>query len=134
MHKRPRNRWLDIQVILASLAVTFSLGLWNVFAKGSRPLTSTITPPTPDPTSTFTFTPAPDPTATPTVDPSAPLHLPKVHLLLGGSMPVAPVVQAASSNGSSAGSSKTQNNAQKGGGSNPASAPPPVTNTGSSKP
>jgi hypothetical protein len=131
MQNRSKKRWLDIQIILASLAVTFTLGLWNVFARGSRPVASPVSPPTPDPT--FTFTYAPTPTAASTLAASAPLNLPKVHLLLGGKMPVAPVV-VASSPGSNSGNQTT---GPKNGGSNPnppPAAPPPAANTGSSKP
>jgi hypothetical protein len=128
MQNRSRNRWLDIQILLASLAVTFTLGLWNMFARGSRPVVGTAIPPTPDPTSTFIHTP--DPTATPPLDPSAPVHLPRVHLLLGGKMPLAPVVVAASP----VDVSNPQKNPPKDGGSNPVPPPPPATNTGTSKP
>jgi hypothetical protein len=127
MQNRSRHRWLDIQILLASLAVTFTLGLWNMFARGSRPLASAATPPTPDPATTFTY--APDPTPTRPLDPSAPAQLPKVHLLLGGKMPVAPVVVAASAD-----ASNPQKNPQKNGGNNPVPPPPPATNTGTSKP
>jgi hypothetical protein len=127
MHNRSKNRWLDIQVIFASLAVTFTMGLWNMFARGSRPVVATAIPPTPDPASTITYTP--NPTATSPLDPSAPVRLPRVHLLLGGNMPVAPVVAASSAN-----VSNPQNNPPKNGGGNPAPAPTPVANTGSSKP
>ena len=133
MQNRSKRRWLDIQIILASLAVTFTLGLWNVFARGSRPVASPVSPPTPDPTFVFTFTHTPAPTAAATMAGSAPLHLPAVHLLLGGKMPVAPVV-VASSPGSNPGSQSTGPN---NGGSNPnppPAAPPPTVNTGSSKP
>lgn len=130
MQNRSKKRWLDIQIILASLAVTSTLGLWNVFARGSRPLASPANPPTPDPTFTFTYTPGPTPTAT--VDASAPLHLPKVHLLLGGKMPVAPVIQAAVP-----GSDTSNQKTGPSGGNNPnppPAPPPPAANTGSSKP
>ena len=131
MQNRSKRHWLNIQIILASLAVTFTLGLWNVFARGSRPVASPISPPTPDPTFTFTYTSTP--TVTSTLAPSAPLHLPKVHILLGGKMPVAPVV-VASSPGSNSGNQTT---GPINGGSNPnppPAAPPPAANTGSSKP
>jgi hypothetical protein len=131
MQNRSKKRWLDIQIILASLAVTFTLGLWNVFARGSRPIASPVSPPAPDPTFTFTYTPTP--TAAATLAGSAPSHLPAVHLLLGGKMPVAPVV-VTSSPGSTSGNQTT---GPMNGGSNPnpaSGAPPPAVNTGSSKP
>jgi hypothetical protein len=128
MKNRSKNRWLDIQILLASLAMTFTLGLWNMFARGSRLVASTVIPPTPDPASIFTFTP--DPTATAPMDPSAPVRIPRVHILLGGKMPVAPVVVAASS----ADASNPQKNPPQDGGNNPVPTPTPVANTGSSKP
>ncbi len=30
------NRWLDVQIVILALAMTFSLSLWNLFAGGSR--------------------------------------------------------------------------------------------------
>jgi hypothetical protein len=131
MQNRSKKRWLDIQIILASLAVTFTLGLWNVFARGSHPVASPVSPPTPDPTFTFTYTPTP--TATSTLALSGTFHLPKVHILLGGKMPVAPVVVATSPGGNPGNQTTGPNN----GGSNPnppPAAPPPAAYTGSSKP
>jgi hypothetical protein len=128
MQNRPKRRWLHIQIILASIAVTFTVGLWNVFAKGSRVVANPAGTQPPDPTFTFTYTPNPTPTAT--RDPNAPVHLPTVHLLLGGKMPVAPVVVAASSGGDPS----NPNVGPKGNGNNPPPAPPPpASNTGSSK-
>jgi hypothetical protein len=34
------NRWLDIQIVIVTLALTFSLALWNLFAGGSRSVNS----------------------------------------------------------------------------------------------
>jgi hypothetical protein len=34
--KNKTNRWLDVQIVIATLALTFSLALWNLFAGGSR--------------------------------------------------------------------------------------------------
>jgi len=34
--KYKTNRWLDVQVVIVTLALTFSLTLWNLFAGGSR--------------------------------------------------------------------------------------------------
>jgi hypothetical protein len=126
MQNRSKNRWLNLQIILASIAVTFTVGIWNVLAKGNGPVVNPSGVQPPDPTFTFTYTP--NPTATATVDPSAPAHLPQVHILLGGKMYVPPVVMVASSGGDN------QNVGPKGGGNNPPpAAPPPASNTGSSK-
>jgi hypothetical protein len=29
---KPANRWLDVQIVIATLAMTFVLALWNLFA------------------------------------------------------------------------------------------------------
>jgi len=135
MQKKPKKRWLDVQIILASLAVTFTVGLWNVFAMGNRQVSSStgsppVNPPPSDPTLTYTYTPSP--TAAVTQDPNAVITLPKVHILMGGSLPVVRVVPAAPPPSSVSGS---QSGGSSGGGaSNPLPPPPPATNTSSSKP
>jgi len=128
MQNRSKKRWLDVQIILASLAVTSSVGLWNLFAKGNLPVVNPAGAQPPDPA--FVFTYIPNPTATATLDPSAPLHLPVVHLLMGGKLPVAPVVVAWSSGGDSS----NQDVGSIGGGGGKSNPPPPAANTGSSKP
>jgi hypothetical protein len=30
------NRWLDVQVVIVALALTFTLALWNIFSGGSQ--------------------------------------------------------------------------------------------------
>jgi len=134
MQNRSKFRWLDAQLVIAALAVTGSLVLWNVFAAAARkPVfgpasvrmaerlykrlgTGVIA------TQTATALPG----ATP--DMSTPaltgIHLPPIHLLLGGKAPPAQVVVVNSSASVSGG-----------GASNPPPAPPPpVTSTGSSHP
>jgi hypothetical protein len=132
MQNRSKRRWLNLQIILASIAVTFTIGLWNVFAKGGSPAVSPSGAQPPDPTFTFTYTPNPTATATAIVDSKAPVRLPQVHLLLGGKMYVPPPVVVASSGGDNG----NQTVGPKGGGGNnpPPAAPPPAANTGSSKP
>ena len=130
MQNRSKRRWLNLQIILASIAVTFTVGLWNVFARGNSPVVNPSGTQPPDPDFTFTYTPSP--TATATVDPNAPVRLPQVHLLLGGKMYVPPPVVVAAS---SPDDPNNQNVGPKGGGNNPPpAAPPPAANTGSSKP
>ena len=139
MQKKPKKRFLDIQVILASLAITSSLALWNIFAKGSRPVVNPTSAPTENPNFTYTYTPTSPATATTiataTTDPKAPVHLPVVHLLLGGSMPAPQAVVVSS--GAVPPSASTGNGTGGGGTiSNPPPAPPPppVTSTQSSHP
>lgn len=134
MANKSKNRWLDVQIILASLAVTSTVALWNVFARGSSPVASPTDAPTPDPTATMTATPYPTATAmaTPTANPNAVIQLPKVHILLGGSLP-APQPQPVAAQPASAGSTTNQVSAPKSSGSSK-SAPPPAAKTSSSKP
>ena len=37
------NRWLDVQIVIVALALTFSLGLWNLFAGNDRSVNSGTT-------------------------------------------------------------------------------------------
>ena len=39
---KPTNRWLDVQIVIGSLGMAFSLFLWNIFASGSN---TTVTQP-----------------------------------------------------------------------------------------
>lgn len=43
---KPANRWLDVQIVIATMAMTFSLFLWNTFASGQS---SFVTVPGPEP-------------------------------------------------------------------------------------
>jgi hypothetical protein len=105
MQNKSANRWLDVQIVIATLTLTFSLALWNLFAGGSRPVStganltsqsqSVASPP---PAS------APLPVASP---PPASAPLPQVRIYLGGAAPQSPSIP---------------------------SAPEPVTNTSSSRP
>jgi hypothetical protein len=128
---KKKKSWLDLQIILASLAVTVTVGLWNVFAMGNRQVANAagnppVVPPPADPTNVYVYNPSP--TTAATLDPNAPLTLPKVHILMGGSMPVVRVAtaQPAPSGGGSS------SHSSGGGTSNPP--PPPASNSGSSKP
>jgi hypothetical protein len=140
MANRTKRRWLDIQLILASLAVTSTVALWNNFARPNRPAAVPTVPPPPEPTFTLTYTPAPTATAIPTatvgpyVDANGVVRLPKLHLLLGGKLPAVPVVQVARTASSDASSSSGGSSAGPKGGGSPSNPPPPATNSGSSKP
>ena len=37
------NRWLDVQIVIVALALTFSLGLWNLFAGNNHSVNSGTT-------------------------------------------------------------------------------------------
>jgi hypothetical protein len=138
MPNKSKRRWLDVQIILASIAVTSTVAVWNVLARGSRPADNPVSPPPPQPEFTFTYTPTPAAAATAAVDPNAPVRLPQVHLLLGGKMP-APVVVVAAATGPDTGNqaSGSKNNGgggSTGGGGGSTNPPPPAANTGSSRP
>lgn len=36
VQNKSANRWLDVQVVIATLAMTFVLALWNMFAGSDR--------------------------------------------------------------------------------------------------
>ncbi len=118
MQKPPKKRWLDVLVILASVAVTSTLAFWNTFAKGSHTAVSPAGSKPKDTQLVITETP------TPTIDPYAPVQLPKVHLLLGGSMPVARVVIVNSSPAGTTGTSGRGNGGDSPVGTFPTLAPP----------
>jgi hypothetical protein len=112
---KPTNRWLDVQIVIGTLGMTFSLFLWNIFAGANRgsitqpeanPQVSVlpVTEVNPLPTPTYGTTVIASPTTAPTVPPPS-----FGTILLGGTSPqVSP--------GSSSGG------------------PAPVTGTGSSRP
>jgi hypothetical protein len=133
---KKKKSWLDLQIILASLAVTVTVGLWNVFVMGSRQVANAagnppVTPPPADPTNTYIYDPTSTSAATAiTVDANGKVTLPKVHILMGGSLPVIHVAQAAPTAGSSEGGMVSSSSG--GGAANPP--PPPATSSGSSKP
>ncbi len=136
---KKKKSWLDLQIILASLAVTVTVGLWNVFAMGNRQVANAagnppVIPPPADPTNVYVYNPSP--TTAATLDPNAPLTLPKVHILLGGSMPVVRVAtaQPAPTGGSSEGGTVSRSSSHSSGGGTANPPPPPASNSGSSKP
>jgi len=126
---------MDAQIVIASLAVTASLALWNVFAAAARhPVLGPVSMRLSERlyknmASAVTATPAPTQTVTPGLNQ---IHLPPLHLLLGGKAPQVQVV-VVSNPGSPSGGGPGSSSASSGGGtiSNP---PPPVTSTGSSHP
>jgi hypothetical protein len=38
------NRWLEVQIVITTLALTYGLVLWNFFAGGSRALNTGVAP------------------------------------------------------------------------------------------
>ncbi len=81
MKKKSNHRWLDAQVVIGSLSVAASLGLWRLFAVAPQPVAASA-PPTP---TELANDPAPVGTQlAPTVS------LPTTRLLLGGAAPRPP--------------------------------------------
>ena len=82
MKKKPAHRWLDTQVVIGTLAVTMSLGLWRLFAVPPPRARAETAPTTvgPTPLSVTPTSPGPSVVAT----------LPPVRLLLGGAAPRPP--------------------------------------------
>jgi hypothetical protein len=137
MPNKSKKRWLDVQIILASLAVTSTVALWNGFVRAASPVSGQTGLSTPDPTATMSSTTEPTAAATATaiatatVDPNAIIRLPKVHILLGGQLPVPQVVVAAQPSVSVKANNQVSST---GGGSGTTGSPAPVTTTSSSKP
>ena len=84
---KPANRWLDVQIVIATMSLTFSMFLWNIFASAPT---------------TLTAKPVPEPQAgmlpTETGDNSNPVTVPVQsfgRLLLGGSAPQSQSVSSA---------------------------------------
>jgi hypothetical protein len=116
------NRWLDVQIVIVSLSLTFSLALWNQFAGDSQPLNSQGVS---NPTDPALLVPASQPAPIiylggPAPKPTSSLPEPTQSLSPGASGS-----DSSPSNASLSASSPS---------SAPAPAPAPVTSTGSSKP
>jgi len=133
---KPKKRWLDTQIVVASLAMTFTLFLWNLFSRGgagSKSGSPTQAPPDDTATPAPTDTPEPPPTTAPASAgvalPSSAVLLPDgqlapMKILLGGQAPLpsAPAAPAQSKHSGGGGSSSSK------------PVPPSVTTTHSSHP
>lgn len=82
------NRWLDVQVVIFTLALTFSLYLWNLFAGGNRSVNSATV------------------TGSQTAGQSSILSQPQGRIYLGGSAPQSPSTYNAPAPVTSTGSSR----------------------------
>jgi hypothetical protein len=106
------NRWLDVQIVIFSLALTFSLSLWNRFAGNNQPVSN----------------PKEAALPTPAASPSQPAAAAIIYL--GGPAPqplsFLPEPTQSLSSGNLVFDSSPSNS--------PAPAPAPVTSTGSSRP
>lgn len=128
MANKPQGKsWGEIQLTIATLAITATLGFWNLFsapekAQAGAQATQTSTPPPPPPTETATA----EPTATT-------LALRPVKIIFGGQVPQQTVVQVQVQGGAQTATKKRRTNDgnnSSGGGSTPSQPP----STGSSKP
>jgi hypothetical protein len=119
MANKPQGKnWSEIQLAIAAVAVTATLGFWNLFstpekAQSSVQVIQTATPPPPPPAETA------QPTATA-------LALRPVKIIFGGKVPQQPVVQVAVA--------QPPNPKRRNSGGGGSSAPAPAASTGSSKP
>jgi len=130
-----KNRWLDVQIVIASLTLTFSLALWNLFAGNSHPAKSGEMA---NPTQVISN---PKRAAAPT-----PSSQPATIIYLGGPAPrsisyLPPASQAQSSSAPDSESSPSSAPVSVSSSSSapesilpPSSAPEPVTSTSSSRP
>jgi hypothetical protein len=140
MANKPQGKsWNEVQMAITAVAITATLGLWNMFAtpektQAAAQITATFTPPEPPPPAE---TAIPEPTATAVSS----LALRPVKIIYGGIAPQQPVVQVAAAGQVAAAPAAKKNKSggaskgggvSKGGGGNPAPVPPPTT--GTSKP
>jgi len=117
------KNWGDIQLAIASVAITAMLGLWNLFsAPGKTQASSQVEQ---------TFTPLPPP-PTETAQPNATaLSLRPVKIIFGGQGPQQPVVQGASAAVAQSPVIAQPPAKRRGGGGG---GPAPAASTGSSRP
>jgi hypothetical protein len=126
MANKPQGKgWGEIQLAIAAVAVTATLGFWNLFStpekvQAGAQTAQTATPPPP---------PAPTETAQPTPTVTT-LGLRPVKIIFGGQAPQPPVVQVAVAQPPA----KKRNGGGNADSTGGASAPVPATSTGSSKP
>ena len=108
MTKKPGARgWNDVQLVLAAMAMTLTLGLWNIFAEpdlAHAKESAKQQPPTPPPA-----------TELPTVA-GTPTALPPIKILLGG---VAPELQVVQQQPSARRTGRSNGGGGGGGGTNP---------------
>jgi hypothetical protein len=107
------NRWLDVQIVIASLAMTFSLALWNLFSGGNQGVSSTSSFSGSKTSTSPSASSYPSSTAAQPVTSAPQASVPQGRIYLGGTAP------GSSLSGTSSGN---------------ANVPAPVTSTGSSRP
>jgi cytochrome oxidase assembly protein ShyY1 len=128
-NKAQGKNWSEIQLAIAAVAITATLGFWNLFSTPEKAQASAQV--------TQTFTPPPPPSPTETAQPTATaLALRPVKIIFGGQVPQQPVIQVAvaqppAKKHKGGGSNNDNNTDGSGGGGAPAPADPP--STGSSK-
>jgi hypothetical protein len=103
----PKNRD-DIKVVITALALTLTLGFWNVFSNGAKKPIQAAT----------------------NVEPIVPTQMAQVKILMGGPPPKTTIIVSQTN---SVQPRNQQNNQQRNQQTVQQSAPQPVTNTASSK-
>lgn len=133
MQKKPKRRFLDVQIVIATISMGVTLSLWNILASASRQTSNASIaekfaneqiPKNEDQASSI----SPTPTAASRASGLTLIQLPPMKMLLGGKMPVARVVVNSTASISPVGSGSGAGSPT---GSKP---PPPVTKTSSSHP
>jgi hypothetical protein len=125
MDKKPQKSWVDVQMTIAAIAITATLGMWNLFSTPEKQQANLITeaatpPPPPPPTEEVVVV------AAPAVATQLPQFVP-VKIIFGGVAPKQQIVVQASAPQPAV--------KRNGGGGGGGSVKPPVTHggTGSSK-
>jgi hypothetical protein len=133
MANKPQGKsWNEVQMAITAVAITATLGFWNLFAtpekaQAAAKITESSTPPPPPPPAE---TAMPEPTATTAVS----LGLRPIKIIYGGKIPQQQVVQQVAAAPST---KKRGGGGSVGGGGTTAANPPavvPPPATGSSKP
>jgi uncharacterized membrane protein YgcG len=134
MANKAQKSWAEIQMAIAAISITATLGFWNVFAAPDRQTAVTQVKPTTTPP------PPPPPTETaqptPVVPTSTALALMPVKIIFGGKAPSQQVVQVVVPQNTkrNKGGGGDGGGGGGGGASVSAPAPAPAASTGSSKP
>ena len=119
MATKPQKSWNEIQLAIAALALTATLGFWNLFSAGQKqPVSETVTATDVPPTEELPQAPMPTPRA----------GVLPVKIIFGGKAPQQRVVVQVNA---APAQPKRKNNNKNGGGT---TAPQPPVSTGSSKP
>lgn len=104
------KNWTDVQMAITTVAITASLGLWNIFATPAKKPTASLAEVKPTQPPTQTPLPLPTETALPQPTPTAAtLALRPVKIIFGGKAPKQQVIQIAAPPEQTAKNNRRQN-------------------------